>query len=43
VRQADPSSGGVLPRVVCPSVMVKPRQWGSPVPLGAVEPLQKNM
>jgi hypothetical protein len=38
VRRADHSSRGILPNVVCPSVIVKPRQWGGPGPLGAVAP-----
>jgi hypothetical protein len=28
MRWADPSSGGVLPSVVCLSVISKPQQWG---------------
>jgi hypothetical protein len=34
--RADHSSGGVLPTVVCLSVIMKPRQWGGAGPLGAV-------
>jgi len=34
VRLADHSSGGVLPKVVCLSVIVKPRSLGGPVPRG---------
>ena len=37
LRRADHSSRGVLPSVVCLSVIVKPR-WGGPGPLGAVPP-----
>ena len=29
--------------MVCPSVIVKPRQWGGPGPLGAVEPWEKKI
>jgi hypothetical protein len=42
LRQADHSSRVVLPSVVCPSVIVKPRQWGGSGPLGSVMPWQKN-
>ena len=38
-RRADHSSRGFLPSVVCLSVIVKPRYWGGPGPLGAVAPL----
>ena len=38
LRWADHSPRGVLPSVVCLSVIVRPRQWGSPDPLGTVEP-----
>jgi hypothetical protein len=38
VRRAYHSSRVVLPSVVCLSVIVKPRQWGGPVLLGAVYP-----
>ena len=37
------SGWGVLLSVVCLSVIVKPRQWGGPGPLGAVEPFKKNV
>jgi hypothetical protein len=37
-RRADHSPRGVLPSVVCLSVIVKPRQWGGPGPLGVVAP-----
>jgi hypothetical protein len=33
---------GVLPSVVCLSVIVKPRIWGGLGPLGSVEPLEKK-
>jgi hypothetical protein len=36
--RADHSSRGVLPNVVCLSVVVKPRQWGVPGPLGDIAP-----
>ena len=39
---ADHSSRGVIPNVMCLSVMVKPRQWGGPGPLGAVTPRKEN-
>jgi hypothetical protein len=42
VRRADHSSRGVLPSVVCLSVIVKPRQRGGPGPLGAVAPWKKE-
>jgi len=35
LRRADHPSRGVLLDVVCLSVIVKPRQWGSPGPLGS--------
>jgi hypothetical protein len=38
-RRADRFSRGVLPSVVCLSVIVKPRQRGDPGALGAVAPL----
>jgi hypothetical protein len=38
LRRADHSCRGVLPSVVCLSVIVKPVQWGGPGPLGAVAP-----
>jgi hypothetical protein len=38
VEVTDHSSRGVLPWVVCLSVIVKPRQCGSPYPVGAVAP-----
>jgi len=40
LRQADHSSGGVPPSVVCLSS--KPRLCVNPGPLGAVEPREKN-
>ena len=43
VRQADRLSGGVLPSVVCLSVIVLPRQWGGPGSLGAVAPWQNRI
>jgi len=42
VQRADHPSRGVLLNVVCPSVIVKPRQRGGPGPQGAVEPWKKN-
>jgi hypothetical protein len=36
--RADDSSRGVLPSVVCLSVIVKPQFQGQPGPLGAVSP-----
>jgi hypothetical protein len=39
--RVDHSSRGVLPSVVCLSLIVKPRQWGGPGPLGAVAPYKK--
>jgi hypothetical protein len=33
LRRADHSSRGVLPSMVCLSVIVKPRQWGGPGPV----------
>jgi hypothetical protein len=41
-RRADHSSRGVLPSVVCLSVIVKPRSGGGPGPLGAVAPLERE-
>ena len=38
LRRADHSSRGVLPSVVCLSVIVRPRWRGAPGPLGAVAP-----
>ena len=38
LRRADHSSRGVVPIVVCLSVIVKPRWWGGPGPLGAFAP-----
>jgi hypothetical protein len=38
MRRADHSSRGVLPTVVCLSVIMKPRQRGGPGPLAAVAP-----
>jgi hypothetical protein len=38
LRRADHSPRGVLPSVVCLSVIVKPRKCGGPGPLGAVDP-----
>jgi hypothetical protein len=43
VRRAGPSSRGVLPSVMCLSVIVKTRKWGGLGPQGAVEPLEKKM
>jgi hypothetical protein len=37
LRRADHLSKGLLPTVVCLSVIVKHRIWGGPGPLGAVE------
>ena len=34
LRRADPSSRGVIPSVVCLSMIVKPRQWGGLGTLG---------
>ena len=42
LRRADYLSRGFLPRVVCLSVISKPKQWGSLSPLGAVEPWKKR-
>jgi hypothetical protein len=42
MRRADHSSRGVLPIVMCLSVIVKPRQRGDLGPQGAVEPLEKK-
>jgi hypothetical protein len=38
VRRSDHSCTGVLSSLVCLSVIVKPRKWGDPGPLGAVAP-----
>jgi len=38
VRRADHSSRGILPSVVCLSVIVQPRSWESPGPLKVVAP-----
>jgi len=38
VRRVDHSSRGILPSVVCLSVIVQPRSWESPGPLRAVAP-----
>jgi hypothetical protein len=38
LRRTDHSSRGILPSAVCLSVIMKPRQWGCPDPLGAVAP-----
>jgi hypothetical protein len=38
LRLAGHSSRGVLPSVVCLSMIVKPGEWGGPGPLGTVEP-----
>jgi len=43
LRQADLSSRAFLPSVVCLSVIVKPRYWGGPGPLGAVEPWKESI
>jgi len=43
LRRAGNSSIGVLPSVVCLSVIVKPRQWGGPGPLGSVVPWRKSL
>ena len=40
---ADHPSRGVLPSVVCLSVVVKPRCWGSPCPLRVVAPWKNNV
>jgi hypothetical protein len=42
MHRADHSSRGVLPIVVCLSVMVKPRSCEDPGPLEAVALLEKN-
>ena len=42
VRRTDHSSRGVLPSVVCLSVIVKPRYGGDPGPLGAVAPCKEE-
>ena len=42
LRRADHLSRGVLPTVVCLSVIVRPRNWGNPGPLGAVVNLKKK-
>jgi len=42
VRRADHSSRGVLPSVVCLSVIMNPRQLGGLGPLEAVAPRQKK-
>jgi hypothetical protein len=42
LRRADPSSRGVLPRVVCLCVIPKPQQWGSLGPNGAVATQEKK-
>jgi hypothetical protein len=42
LRRADHSSRGVLLRVVCLSVIAKPRQRGGPSPLGAVASRKKK-
>jgi hypothetical protein len=41
LRRADQSSRGVLPSVVCLSVIVKPRKWGDRGPKGAVAQWKK--
>jgi hypothetical protein len=41
--RADHSSRGVLPSVVCLSVIVKPPQWGGSGPLRAVTPWKKKL
>jgi hypothetical protein len=38
LQRLSHSFRGVRPSVVCLSVIVKPRQWGGPGPLGAVAP-----
>jgi hypothetical protein len=38
LRRTDHSSGGAQPNVVCLSMIVKPQQWGSLGPLGALGP-----
>jgi len=43
LRRADHSSRGVLPIVVCLSVISKPQKWGGPGPLGAVAPWKKKI
>ena len=42
LRRADHPSIGVLPSVVCLSVIVKRREWGSPDQLGAAALSQKK-
>jgi hypothetical protein len=42
VGRADHTPRGVLPSVVCLSVIVKPQQRGGPGPLGAVAPWTKK-
>jgi len=38
----DHSSRGVLPSVICLSLVMKPRKWGVPGPVGSVAPWGKN-
>ena len=42
LRRADYSSRGVLPIVVCLSVILKPQRWGRPGPMGAVASWKKK-
>jgi hypothetical protein len=42
MRRADHLSRGILPRVMCLSVILKPRQRGGPGPLWAVAPWKTN-
>jgi hypothetical protein len=41
LRRADHSSRGVVPTVVCLSVISNPQQGGGLGPLGAVDPSRK--
>jgi hypothetical protein len=43
LRRADHSYRGVLPSVACLNVIVKPRQWGGPGPVGSVVPWRKSL
>ena len=40
--RSDHSSARFLPSVVCLTEIVKPQQWGGPVPLGIVVPKKKS-
>ena len=43
LRRVDLSSRGILPSVLCLSVIVKPRQWGGPGPVRSSAPLKKKI